>query len=523
MPVAPTPSAAFDAVAPFSDRPRARPVANHPARLICLETFAVCPAYDGRVVTKTACYHRNLSRECLGYGIRLAWPDQPDGRRRLSRIPNQLIHPDHHTVDSAHYGKQFLNTTYGDLALARNDIPLNGLCFIRRQPRPARSIPLIPDFEERESHLISYYHHNLSRMISTIDVNNGFRDDLLPMALSTLGKASHGLRNAMLAVSAFHLWGSKYALSYKAEAIRSLSSSLSTESVGITETQLATSMMLCVYNVFDETEGNWSLHLYGAQNILHQLASIHGGGLAYRFLYTWFLYHEILGGFSQPLQQWPEGPASLRLLRDASFDRSIIIGSLGCSVEVMEIIAYVNGLRANELRGEPVTLSGEERAQKADEFHAYESKIATLVQRLDPVHASSLPQQEQTKTHITAELYRIATFLYLQRTCTSPQTQEYRSAYLEQAFQILGRLDVCTSPWPLFVIACETETDDQRIEVLRTLDRMDERRHIGNVFVLRNIIESFWKQRDLLADTGRAANLKWWDIIDLRIASPWFI
>lgn len=92
-------------------------------------------------------------------------------------------------------------------------------------------------------------HDRLAPMISTIDIDNGFRDDLMPMALSNEGKASHGLRNAMLAVSALHLWGPELALSYKAEAIRSLSSSLSTESFGTTETQLATSMMLCVYNV----------------------------------------------------------------------------------------------------------------------------------------------------------------------------------------------------------------------------------------------------------------------------------
>jgi hypothetical protein len=86
-------------------------------------------------------------------------------------------------------------------------------------------------------------------MISTVDIHNGFRDDILPMALATYSSASHGLRNAMLALAAFHLWGSEQALPYKAKALRSLSSSLSSESVDITETQLATSMMLCVYNV----------------------------------------------------------------------------------------------------------------------------------------------------------------------------------------------------------------------------------------------------------------------------------
>lgn len=360
-------------------------------------------------------------------------------------------------------------------------------------------------------------------MISTIDVNNGFRDDLLPMALSNFGNASVGLRNAMLAVSAFHLWGPEQALSYKAEALRSLSSSLSGESVGITETQLATSMMLCVYNVFDETEGNWNLHLYGAQNILRKLAAIHGGQLKYSFLYTWFLYHEILGGFSQPLQCGSKGPASLQLLYDTSFDKSLIIGSLGCSVEVMEIISYVNGLRAIELRGESAEFSPDERTRRADEWHAIESRITNLTQHLDPFEAKHLPPQERTRILTTAELYRIATFLYLQRTGECTQNQDLRSMYLEQAFQALNSLEVCTSPWPLFVIACETENDQQRIMILQTLDRMDNERRIGNVFVLRDIIESFWKQQDLQADSGRISHLKWWNVVDLNIPAPWCI
>ncbi|KAI0012577.1 fungal-specific transcription factor domain-containing protein [Xylariaceae sp. FL0662B] len=461
-------------------------------------------------------------RECQGYGIRLTWPDQPDGRRRLSRLPDHTIH-NHVVIDSAYYGKQFLNMTYADLAIAKKGLSLIGLSLIREQQRPGRSIPLISDFNERESHLVDYYQKRLSRMISTIDVNNGFREDLLPMALSSHSSASHGLRNAILAVSAFHLWGADQALSYKAEALRSLSSSLSSESVGITETQLATSMMLCVYNVFDETEGNWSLHFNGAQNILDKLAIIHRGQLGYSFLYTWFLYHEILGGFSQPLQQGIKGPTSLRLLHDTNFDRSLIIGSLGCSVEVMEIISYVNGLRAIDLRGEPALFSPEERARRAEEWHRIESRVATLTQRLDPQHATHLPPHERTRVLATAELYRIAAFLYLQRTGEYTQTQELRSMYLDQAFRTLNSLEVCTSPWPLFVIACETETDQQRIMILQTLDRMDDARRIGNIFVLRNIIESFWKQQDLQADNGRVSNLKWWDVIDLNTAAPWFI
>lgn len=91
--------------------------------------------------------------------------------------------------------------------------------------------------------------HRLSKMISTVDINNGFREELLPMALTSSTSAANGLRNSMLALAALHQWGAREALPYKAKALGSLSSSLSTESIGLTQTQLATSMMLCVYNV----------------------------------------------------------------------------------------------------------------------------------------------------------------------------------------------------------------------------------------------------------------------------------
>ncbi|KAI1439296.1 fungal-specific transcription factor domain-containing protein [Xylaria sp. CBS 124048] len=411
--------------------------------------------------------------------------------------------------------------TYEDLMQSGKGLMvLNELLLIRNHQRPARSLPLLPNLHERDSYLLTYYRDRLSRMISTVDVHNGFRDDLLPMALAAGGKAADGLRNAMLAVAAFHLWGPEQALSYKIEAIGSLVSSLSTESSGTTETQLATSMMLCVYNVFDESEGHWGLHLYGAQKILHQLAELHGGRLAYSFLYTWFLYHEVLGGFSQPLKQWPYGPVSLQLLQDTNFNTSLIIGSLGCSVEVMEIISYVNRCRAMEMRG---AFAGQEGPTKNHEYKELAGRLESLTQQLDPRDEIYLSHYDRVRTRLTAELYRLAAFLYLHRVCSPDVPPEPKPVYLRAAMQILANLKVCTSPWPLFVVACETETDEQRISILRTLDRMDEERHIGNVFVLRHIIESFWKQQDLQADSGRSSTPKWWDTIDVNLTVPWFI
>ncbi|KAI1251070.1 hypothetical protein MGN70_008131 [Eutypa lata] len=297
--------------------------------------------------------------------------------------------------------------------------------------------------------------------------------------------------------------------------------------------------------VFDETDGNWGIHLHGAQDILdvlYKLATTRGKRLEYNFLFTWFLYHEVLGEFSRPLLYGGRGPASFRLLNDSNFDKSVvcsrsslmswknvmliipeIVGSLGCSVEVMELVSYVNGLRAAVLRPELAATTSEEQARRQEEWHRVENQIATLTQRLEPRAAMQLSMSEQVRIRTTAELYRIATFLYLQRTCNTADAEQLRSIYMDQAFKALRSLEICTSPWPLFVIACETETDEQRIEILQILDRMDDTRNIGNILVLRNIIETFWKRKDLQADIGRSSDLKWWDVVDLQTAAPWFI
>lgn len=86
-------------------------------------------------------------------------------------------------------------------------------------------------------------------MISTVESNNGFRGELLPMALSGSSFAAKGLFNAILALSAFHRHGPGAALPYKTCALQLLSHSLQKESTPDIQPQLAASMMLCVYNV----------------------------------------------------------------------------------------------------------------------------------------------------------------------------------------------------------------------------------------------------------------------------------
>jgi hypothetical protein len=91
----------------------------------------------------------------------------------------------------------------------------------------------------------------LARMITTVDDStNGFRLNLIPMALSASDASSKSLLYATLALSSFHMGKRDEALVHKLDAIKSLKESFQM-SFGSEDKvrMLATCMQLCVYSV----------------------------------------------------------------------------------------------------------------------------------------------------------------------------------------------------------------------------------------------------------------------------------
>jgi len=113
----------------------------------------------------------------------------------------------------------------------------------------------------------------------------------------------------------------------------------------------------------------------------------------------------------------------------------------------------------------------------------------------------------------------LATEIYLLRSVLglssdSPEVQ----TLVTSSHRIFKDLGICTSPWPMFVVACEAVTDEQRIEVLDAINTMQKKRRIGNVEIIRGIIEALWKRRDLSDE-----NVDWRDLFDAEGRLPSFI
>lgn len=188
----------------------------------------------------------------------------------------------------------------------------------------------------------------------------------------------------------------------------------------------------------------------------------------------------------------------------------------------METIHHINQMRSIATQKPASSDENTELPSVMWTCQGLQDRLCRLKQQLPSDYAQHTVK-EQTKIRLTAELYRIAAVLYLRSVCPNIDATNQTPVWLELAFEVLAGLEICTSPWPLFVVACESQTDDQRIKILRALDRMDEDRKIGNVFVLRSLIENFWKQQDLQADGDRVRPLRWWELMNFDTAAPWFI
>ncbi|KAF4967573.1 hypothetical protein FSARC_4870 [Fusarium sarcochroum] len=240
-------------------------------------------------------------------------------------------------------------------------------------------------------------------MVSTTRSRNGFSIELLPHVLSNQSASALSLCNAMLAIAAFHRSGPKAALRYKSNSTRYLIQSFDTSQGSqwsgneVSETQIAACMMLCMYSVFDEQDGNWHIHLEGAKKMLRGFYASRSQSVMSSFLPNWFLYYEVLAWLWQGVEE----------------DKSLIVGYLGCSIEVFEIAHQVNELRASILSSKDPKPSTEMIQQRL----RLESRLSNLTQQMDSTEELAATVEDRANILAKAELYRLATLLYLQLVC----------------------------------------------------------------------------------------------------------
>jgi hypothetical protein len=144
--------------------------------------------------------------------------------------------------------------------------------------------------------------------------------------------------------------------------------------------------------------------------------------------------------------------------------------------------------------------------------------------RVEHPGESSDHRVDEPRIRRTADFYHLAALIYFKRQIRQcPTDSPVIQSLVLTALGLVSEMDVCTSPWPMFVVACEVLNDAQRLQVLEVLTKMESQRRMGNISVTKMIVESLWKQQDLGLREDERAKLEWREIADMRDLSPSFI
>lgn len=139
-----------------------------------------------------------------------------------------------------------------------------------------------------------------------------------------------------------------------------------------------------------------------------------------------------------------------------------------------------------------------------------------------------------------AELYRIAAILYLYNTypaAAQPHSSSESAISLKtlptipslicQAFLCLDQIAVCTSPWPLFIVAINTTQDQDRMRIMDVFNEGSRGRRFGNCNVILGLVKAVWKRMDLDLDVDESSDgittlPDWRGMVDGSLCMPSF-
>ncbi|GMG04730.1 unnamed protein product [Aspergillus oryzae] len=381
--------------------------------------------------------------------------------------------------------------------------------ILQQLPQPTASLPLFPPVTgQNQGHLFEYYLQQVCpRTTASSKLSSPFASIILPFCLS----ASPILFKAIQALGACH-W-SRFDPTYgviglhlKSEALRGLRHRLATEGTLSCSTDpevLAIMMMLCLYEIVDNCDERWTIHLKGAKDLIRlrrqqtMLSKPRGAqDPITTFAELFFAFQDVMGRTACGEEvlfgsdYWQENERNIDLW-------------MGCSPELVSILSSITELSRTRRQ----LTSDSARAAFSLRAASLGHKLENLVQEID----GDDDGDDQT-LQTAAELKRLAAVLYLHcalhgASPSTPLVVTYVRKILRLVSDLLDSGSLVSMTWPVFVAAVELDplhdevwSDGETVVygrplVLRALAAMAES-SVSNVARTRAVIVKVWQARD---------------------------
>jgi hypothetical protein len=391
--------------------------------------------------------------------------------------------------------------------------------FLPYQHSIPSALSMLPDLPSpMHSNLLSYYLEKICPITVPSSVNKSpFANLILPFSISS----SPAVLEALLALAACHR--SKKDIAFRSTSLRlgdnvlrTLRGRLSTEDplkVAMDPETLVIMMILCQYEIINECDKRWVVHLKGARDLIRvrrnaQLNLITGpsSNELVEFTEKYFAFQDVIGRTA--CGEEPIFGSDFWTSQGEETD-----AWLGCSAGLVSILCEITELSRQHRSRPGVCLLPRFQYQAA----SLERRLCSLRQRVF--------DEEDNLLQLSAELKRLAAELYLH--CALNGATPAMPLVIGHVQQILRLISVLLEhgvlaglSWPLFVAAVEldpmedlewAEREDlpdqvpnyARPFVLYALSCLGDSNAIANIAKTRSVIERVWliRSHDDLSQT----------------------
>ncbi|KAJ5780103.1 hypothetical protein N7457_005263 [Penicillium paradoxum] len=371
------------------------------------------------------------------------------------------------------------------------------------------SLALFPELSQSgHGELFDYYLQQVCpRTTASSTLASPFASVILPFCLT----ASPTLFKAIQALGACH-WSrlnpnySALGLRYKSEALRDLRQRLSSEgnlTCSMDPEVLVIMIMLCLYEIVDKCDQQWTIHLKGANDLI-RLRRKQQITLARpkapsdpvtSFAEQFFAFQDVMGRTA----------CAKEVLFGTDYwkpdERNIDLW-MGCSPELVSILAKITDMSRTRRQN----TSDADKASFSLRAASLERQLEDLVQEVG--------EGDDEILALVADTKRLAAVLYLHCALygagpTTPLVKRYVRQILQHISDLLQRELPVNVTWPVFVAAVELDPSDDelfpesqsesgsgRAIVLRSLAMMADST-ISNIARTRAVITKLWQRRDL--------------------------
>ncbi|KAJ9144113.1 Fungal specific transcription factor domain-containing protein [Pleurostoma richardsiae] len=480
-------------------------------------------ACDKTLPSCTKCKQRG--KVCSGYGLQLSWP--------RSNNPSRSVRGDNYFIEPIRSSSlDFINVTSNDIEGLNPQEGVNSVQGRGQNVPIARPLELV---HMRETDIDPRSWVDSRSAVARILTTSSFEDELygllIRLSLNDDSPASLAPRHALSAISYQHVGRQDQAIAHQTRAMMALQTAIESPVQATKALQMmASSMLLNIFETlnFDGSSLSWAIFFCGTKKIartVHERDNTYEGDQA--LILDWVFYHDVMYKFS--IRHWEDKVEQQRLLAadekivsKAVFSplRQAILPALGCSLELLDLLCQIVDLVLD--RNDPRYLSEDHHRA----IRSLELRLDRLDQRpsLVTTPSSTLTEgQDGERTRKLAELFRLAAYIYLERLgkAVSPDNRLFKDL-VDQAFRLLWDLGDCDRPWPLFVIALEARTDEERKLVLTVIGNALRRRPLGNLTITKRMIQAAWVHQDLQEGTGVDALLVYNRVVSANRVPPSF-